>query len=348
MNHPRLVFIILALCGVITITMIVLINLPRKNSSSFTMPVLYPTSVPFQQRSVFPSNPPYPAFQSDTSKFQYMGDILYNLPPQLSLPTQMAGYSVDSYSVTAPQATSLARTFEMNESPEITSSTGEQTLSWEKGEERLAVSLQSGYIEYTNARIPGKTTAGKSVTRKEEVLEKATSFLRSHGLVFSDISPSPSDVTYYIDDTREPAETETFEEANLFAVSLPRKLDGIPVVANFGNMTQSVLWLDSYGTVKKLSFQYAAVQRGTVQEIMPLETAKNAVPKEGVTVHLGKDDRSIEQGDLVASTFTSVNLGYFDDRETRLFYPIFIFRGTALSRTGSTYDITVYLPALAR
>lgn len=348
MNNSRLVFIILALCAIVTITMIVLINLPRKDTATNSLPVLYPTSVPAQGRTVFPSNPPYPAFQSDTSKFQYLGDILYNFPPGFSLPTKMAGYSVDSYSITEAQAISLARTFGMNDSPEAVSTNDEQTLTWVTGEERLSVSLQSGYIEYVNTKIPAKSSSVVKLTRKEEVLERTQSFLKAHGLVFSDISPSTNDVSYFIDDGIEPAETETFDDANLFSVSLVRKLDGIPVVPGFGHESQSVIWLNTFGNITKLSFLYAAVQRGSIQPLMKLETAQGAVPKEGVTVHLGKGDESVEQEDMATTTFTSVSLGYFDDRSAHLFYPIFIFRGSAVSRSGETYDITVYLPALAR
>jgi hypothetical protein len=342
MKSSRFVFLLLVLCCF----MIVVINLPHTTPQTGAIPALYPTSFPSAQHD-FPKNPQIPVFQSDTSKYQYLGDILYNLPDTFTLPKNMAGYTVDSYSITAVQAEALAQSLGLQTTPEQATTQTENYLTWssENGV-HLQIALQSGSIEYSNSYVPGKSDAVKKIDTKEAVVAAATAFLKKSGLLFSDVSADTSSVTYFSENGGEPVSSDTFESASLFSVSFTRKLDGITLYSNYGNDSQIVVWVDRLGVINKASIQYAAVHRGIAQSLLGIEAAKNAVPKAGVTVHLGRDERAITQTAIKTTTFNQIHIGYFDDRAAKLYYPIYIFSGTAQREDGTGYDITVYLPAL--
>lgn len=348
MYNSRIVLVLVIFFSVGIVIVLILINLPRTQREKNEPLALYPTSIP-EKRTIFPSNPPLPVFKSDTTKYQILGDILYDFSSNPQLPTKMAGYSVDSYSITLKQAISLANNFGFGETPsEQSASENEQVLLWRDEETRLTIALQSGTIEYFSSYTPGKSASVVKVTSKEELLKKATVFLQSHGLSFPDVTATGSDIAYFTETGSEPTSTTTFDEATLFSVSYKRKLNHIPVVTNYGDSSQILVWLDLYGNVKKASVQYAAVRQGTTQALMNIAMAKTAVPTVGSIVHLGDGDRSVETANLTTTTFTNVYAAYFDDRSNQLFYPIYVFTGNAISKNGNVYEITVYLPAFAR
>jgi hypothetical protein len=170
MKSSRFVFLLLVLCCFMIIGMIVVINLPHTTPQTGAIPALYPTSFPSAQHD-FPKNPQIPVFQSDTSKYQYLGDILYNLPDTFTLPKNMAGYTVDSYSITAVQAEALAQSLGLQTTPEQATTQTENYLTWssENGV-HLQIALQSGSIEYSNSYVPGKSDAVKKIDTKEAVV----------------------------------------------------------------------------------------------------------------------------------------------------------------------------------
>jgi hypothetical protein len=207
-----------------------------------------------------------------------------------------------------------------------------------KGEGKtLLFYLYSRTVVYTNTQTDSKNSASI-----DDLTKKATTFIDSLSL---SIDGTSSQIKYYTNKTGDLVETRDVNAATTIDVSFRELIHGLVVFRQFGNDSRAHVWFTKNGDIVKFTYFYSPLYAAKTSLNLPsLEEAKNEIlDNKGIIVELGNEYQQKSLANPSKTTFTNASVGYFNDIDNRMLYPIFVFEGTTIIQ-NLTYPITVYLP----
>lgn len=341
--------LILFLIGVIIL--LLLINFNRQKQTNQTTPspapVIYSITLP--KILPLPSFVPKENLSTQTAKFSFTFD-------KTSFPKEIKAYGVLKYGIDPQVAQNIANSFSFSSQPVTLDSTSNNKLFWQSGDKTrdLIISLDNGFIGYSYNYTPGKPDIGgesaPEVRSATDAIESAISFLEKRQLMRPDLNTKEDQVVLFSSSGDEPVVVNDFKQAGLFQVNFVRSVDNNPTFMQYGNSFPVSVWVDKSKQVIKLEYRYPLIQSDNqTYTILDIEDAKRKiVNNEGIIVRYGEDNEDLPKSTSLSTvTLSEVNLSYLDDRDNKLFQPIFVFKGTALELgSNQQKDIVIYLPAI--
>ena len=318
----------------IIIVIIFLIEMISRNPSSpqpsqftFATPTTYPTLALTKQVGI-------PQILTNQANTSYEIDIS-SLP--FSLPAKINIYQVQSREIPDSIIQNVLSTF-----PALSKDTNQLSFvttyhSEDKTQELLVT--KSGYLTYTNSYTPPKGIE-KSIITISQVDAYIADTIKKLGINPSDFRKGSA--SFAISDGSHASPTESFTEADFIITPFTRVLDSNPVYFQGGTNDSLVIWLDKYGIIRKLTFQYAFIH-GYEQTQPPSLATLQANTRKARVVNL---DTSVRPTSLKT---TSVRVAYLDDRETAFIQPILIIDAEGvLPSQQETIPVIMYLPILSK
>lgn len=344
-NIPKTALVLIIFVLFIIVAVSLLLGGKVKTPSSQNLPL--PTVIPSPKIALPPGVPK-----------TTLRTISYQLP-NTELPQSAAVYKVAAYGVDKNWASDVASSFGLTSPPTTSSDNQHNTiLTWadETGDQLLLITLELGYVEYTNNAPQLKRDLGASppptIDQVGQAATIAQNFLKKHTLLAPNLIPRLSDTQYFISSSTHLQQTKNFTSANLFVISFVRQVDGHDVYQQFANIAQATVWVDKYQKVKKLTFAYPILSDQTKRTaaLLSLTEAKTKLEAgEGTIVNFNPGEPDIKATtDPKSATLTKVSVSYFDDRTTGILQPILVFEGKASYSINGPQDqpIVIYLPAL--
>jgi hypothetical protein len=309
---------------IILIVIGVLLTRPRTsapNTQIFTTPTPYPTLALRQALTT-------PQIMTQAASLPIDISSL-----SLTLPQTVSLYRVTTRSIPRDTMQAFVRMFGLTKqitNPGIT--------TWLSDDEtKQLVVTDSGYLIYTNTYLPPKDSK-KIISSPQQTVSMSKQLATQLQLNENDFMQSQTLLA--IDNGAHMDETNDFSQANLIGIEYKRILNSLPVYAQGAHTDSLVFWFDKYGTVRKVSFQYALIDGyENVSSPTPDSLKRRLLQGEGQIVATDG-----QQTSLSSITPQSLNVGYLDDRQSSLMQPVLVVNGSGTDASGKTLPVSIYLP----
>lgn len=330
---PKVRIIIIGIFILVAIGALILLFLLRKNSSS-QPPTITPTEVPLYPTAG--TTLPKPTFKkAEGAIINPAVPISFDLPQNTTLPTKASKISI-SHALSSTTINLLTSSFSFQAQPKELGT----SLLWtkENDTESLLVAPNSGFIQYSNSKPIVENPTRLSLPELESVANELIKKLK-----ITNITSAPTDTKGYINGGEDQLPQETIENATTYELSYQQAINGIPLYYQLGSPARVSVWIDVYGTVRKIEYFNLQLTEIAQFPVITLEEVKKRTSEgNAVIVKLGDFE---DAGDLVQSiTITNVSAAYFDDKTGAYLSPIFVLSGRATIPSG-TVEIILYLSA---
>jgi hypothetical protein len=212
-----------------------------------------------------------------------------------------------------------------------------QVIFMREKDRTLTIYLYSRVIVYNN-----ETPEEGSTLSQDQLLKRAVDFMRSLSLANDRVPPS---VSYYSNKTGDLVDVNSLAASDIVDIAFPEQVNGLLVFHQYGSDSRAHVWMSRSGEVLKLTYHYTPVYEPKTSISIPtIDQAEELIRKDkGIVVNVGGEYQQGELESPSGTVFTSVSVGYFNDGESEVLAPIFVFKGTSTIE-GHSYPITVYLP----
>lgn len=345
----------LIILAVLFIILLFFAFLFSKQTTTTTKPASTPTPSTRQDTSALPTIPeqtiPAPKINiAENVSANKLGDIEYAFFSP-SLPNEASIFKIGSRPITREGASEIASSlgFKGGETTEIYNN--KTLISWSIEQKNLSITLESGYIEYSDRTIPGKPEVGSppipllSSANEAELI--AGDFLKKNGLLQTDATTKAGKAIFFKDAGSDLIQVSKFSDANLVDMTFTTTLDGFDVYQQLGSNSQIHVWVDAFKAVRKMSYKKPAVfSSASRRKIMSFQAAKKLLEElGGIIVEYGYYTKSLPYPE--STLITKAFFAYFEDIPGGYVYPIIVFTGTSLPKgQSSSVPIMIYVSAL--
>lgn len=308
----------------------------NKKTSPGTTPVV-PTKIPIQAQQGAPPSLSTPIVKTaPTTTSNNLGAIVFSLP-KVAIPASATLYEQSPTIIPADTISKLQSRLLPGGDEKILDTPQGQVILMSGDGKTLLFYLYSRTVVYTNA-----PSNNKSIESTELLTKKAVDFIHSLSL---SVDSASYQIKYFSNRTGDLVETKNIDMATTIDVSFRELIHGLVVFRQYGNDSRTHVWFSKNGDIIKFTYFYSPLYTPKTSISIPtLEEAKsNILNNKGIIVELGNEYQQSSLGDPTSTTFTSASVGYFNDIENEMLYPIFVFEGTTVIKNVK-YPIAVYLP----
>ncbi len=268
-----------------------------------------------------------------------LGDVIFNLS-QKNFPSKTTLYTYSPAPISKINAEQIAKRLGIaSQGKEFQSNIG-AAISFQEGARYMTFYLDSGYLEY----IGEVSSNTRNISDINQVLTLAQNIIGTTSPYSEGLTIDKQEVAYFIG-SGDLESTNDFSSASIYDVPFYQLLNGLPVYLQFGGNARTHVWVTRSGEIQRITLNTSDNLTSKREEDILTETeARNKISDgAGIIVRYGNNFNS----PLPAPDRTVINsmeLGYLKDSESKIIYPIFIFKGEAFI-DGVPEPITVYLPA---
>ncbi len=214
-----------------------------------------------------------------------------------------------------------------------------QVIFMQKDSKTLTIYLYSRTISYSDSSPQASTPQNTS-----SLLKRAADFIASLNLPYDNTSGSAT----YFNEKEGDLVPSNDPNADLIDISFKEAVQGLTVYRQFGSNASTHVWFSKAGGIKKFTYFYTPQYVPQKSVILPTlnEAERMILDKKGIIVGLGRDYQQPPVKSISSTTFTSVEVAYFNNGVDTLLYPIFVFKGTSLTDQSSPLPVTIYLQAV--
>lgn len=293
------------------------------------VPIGAPTNIPDSLKNMKIENSP-------AASSSQLGDVVFSYQTK-NIPTSGVVFTQAPTSIPADTISKIQEKLIAGGTERIINTPGGQVIFMQKDTRTLTIYLYSRTISYSDA-----STAPTPPSDTATLTARAADFIKSLSLPFDDTHPT---IKYFTDKTGDLTQTNNPNSADLIDISFKELVQGLTVFRQFGSDAATHVWFSKMGTIKKFTYFYTPQYVPQKSVILPTLTEMENMVKEnkGIIVSLGDEYQQTPLKNPSKTTFTTVEVGYFNSGKDDLLFPIFIFKGSS-SIGGVSTPITLYLP----
>ncbi len=306
---------------------------PQKKNSPPTVgptlvPIGAPSNTPVSLKSIQIENSP--ATQNNS-----LGEVSFNYQTK-NIPTSGVVFTQAPTSIPADTISKIQEKLIAGGTERIINTPGGQVIFMQKDTKTLTIYLYSRTISYSD------DSTDKTPQDNTPLTSKAAEFIKSLALPFDDTRPTTK---YFTDRTGDLTQTSNPASADLIDVSFKELVQGLTVFRQFGSDAATHVWFSKEGRIKKFTYFYTPQYVPQQSILLPTLTETESKVKEnkGIIVSMGDEYQQPALQNPSKTTFTAVEVGYFNSGKDDLLFPIYVFKGVSIVG-GESVPTTLYLP----
>lgn len=310
-----------------------------------------PTPTPVTLNEDFPDVPPLGTGiikQDSYLATNELGEVIFNVPLIIT-PREAFLFTATGVPMKKDEASLVAKSFAVYENEQ---KINDDIFMWRSDDytKFLTIYLQSSHISYTDSFVPAKADIGSPSNRRissaSDASNIAVDFLRNRGLLKEGLHVDQENIET-LKETSEGAQKVSFEEATIVSIPFTRKLGSAQVIYQLGRTHSVIVWVDKFGTVRKLEHQYAGALIDSNRLLLNRAEVFGKIKNGQATiVKYGDNAEGVPMPTIAKTTFTNLVFSYFYDIEAGIFLPVYKLTGRVTTRANTTEDLVVVLPAL--
>lgn len=294
---------------------------------------------------VFSTEPPPPHIESASGvSFDTLPAISFFFTPAF-IPPILNVYKFAEPPIEREDAQAMAEKLGFTSSPALFSSPDEKNiLVWKDGDKDFTIFSTNGMSEYVSPSQINNSL--DTIESKQNAAIIAARFLREKVGLENFYSGAETRVTLYRGVSLDLQETASLSEASVFEVSFLGKVESFPLYQQYGNDVQAQVWIERNASITRASIHYPPILLSQQpHSTLTFEEAKQKIQGgEGTIVAYGDTGLLDIAPTPTRISFSSMRVGYLQDKTNYILYPIFVFSGTAFTQEGDQ-SIMIYLPA---
>ncbi len=268
-----------------------------------------------------------------------LGEVSFSFSQQ-NFPSKATLYTYSPAPISRESAEQISKRMGiMSRGKEFQSNIG-SAIGFQEGLKNATFYLDSGYLEYI-----GETSGtARTVSNINQVITLAQNAINATSPYSQGLRVNEQEILFFTG-LGDITSTDEFSSADIYDVPYYQLLDGLPVYLQLGGNARAHVWINKSGEIQRITLNTsdALTSRREESILNQTEAREKILDGKGTIVKYGKDFNS-PLPTLTRTVFSSMELGYLKDSESKIIYPMYIFKGEAFTAT-TVEPITVYLPA---
>lgn len=273
-----------------------------------------------------------------------------NYPP---FSQEIEVYQVDETLINDQQAIKIAQNFGYNENPQVTNYLQGQIYNWSNNQDRLAIYIQGGTIQYTSNQILNKNEPPSLLEAENRLKE----FLNEKELIPSEkITTEVKEKDFYFTDGSDFIKTTSVNsQKNFTFLKLVYKINNL-IIDGPEQPSISIYFANNFQIVR---FNFSKIfNEVNADSLYPIKTKDEIIKsiKENPRISFLKDISGFYEENLILEekvpelkslSFDKIELIYYKsiNKQTSL-QPVFLITGKAILKDGTQAEAGLYLPAI--